>query len=82
MLHIAETRAAFVLATVRSGDPAPDAIVSLWKDAGLDPMELDPFTREETATFVEATLGATAEQRPLGWLHETSGATRSTCASC
>ncbi len=73
VLHIAETGAAFVLATVRSGDAAPDAIVSLWKDAGLDPMELDPFTREETATFVEATLGATAEQRALGWLHETSG---------
>ena len=34
VLHLANAAVAFVLATVRSGEPCPDAIVSLWKDAG------------------------------------------------
>ena len=40
VLHLAQTGSAFVVATVRSGEPCPDAIVSLWKDAGARRMEL------------------------------------------
>ena len=34
VLQLASTRVAFVVVTVRSGDAAPDAITSLWKDVG------------------------------------------------
>src|SRR6202034_354584 len=34
--QLAMTRALRVLATVRSGEPAPDAVVALWKDGWLE----------------------------------------------
>jgi hypothetical protein len=41
LLHqLALTRAATVLATVRSGERAPDPVVSLWKDALADRIEV------------------------------------------
>lgn len=33
VLHLTSTASAFVVATIRAGDPCPDAIVSWWKDA-------------------------------------------------
>ena len=39
-LHLASSATAFVVATVRSGETCPDAIVSLWKDAGAPRFEL------------------------------------------
>jgi predicted ATPase len=34
VLHLAATGTAFVVATVRSGEPPPDSVIALWKDAG------------------------------------------------
>ena len=45
VLHLATTGSAFVLATVRAGEPCPDAIVSLWKDAGARRLELGSLER-------------------------------------
>lgn len=73
VLHLVESGAGFVVATVRSGEPCPDAIVSLWKDGGARRLELAPFGAAQTAAAVEAVLGGPVEQGALHWLHERSG---------
>ena len=48
--HLALTRAATVLATVRSGEAVPDPVVALWKDGPAERIEvgiLDDATIEE-----------------------------------
>jgi hypothetical protein len=46
--HLATTAGVLVIATVRSGEPCPDAIVSLWKDCGARRLGLRRL--EDTAT--------------------------------
>lgn len=48
-----------VVATVRTGQPTPDAITALWKDRLLRRLELQPLSRAETITLLEAGLGGT-----------------------
>src|ERR1700722_11744513 len=38
---------ASVIATIRTGDPAPDAVTALWKDRLLRRLELQPLSRNE-----------------------------------
>ncbi|MFC1401081.1 helix-turn-helix transcriptional regulator [Streptacidiphilus cavernicola] len=54
---VLHSRAAVVV-TVRSGEPAPDAITALWKDGHLDRVEVAPLDRAATAALLEAVLGA------------------------
>ena len=68
VLHLAATSTAFVVATVRSGEPVPDAIQSLWKDAGARRLELGRLSDEAVAALVEAGLGGPVEQRALEWV--------------
>ncbi|GAA3431718.1 LuxR C-terminal-related transcriptional regulator [Kutzneria kofuensis] len=49
--------AATVVVTVRSGEPAPDAVTALWKDGHLDRLEVQPLSATETAGLLEAVLG-------------------------
>jgi DNA-binding NarL/FixJ family response regulator len=51
-------RAASVVLTLRTGETAPDAVTALWKDGHLTRLELQPLSQTETATLVEARLGA------------------------
>lgn len=51
-------RAATVVLTVRTGEPAPDAVTALWKDGHLDRVEVQPLSRAETAALLGAVLGA------------------------
>lgn len=44
--QVAMTNAAFVLATLRVGEAAPDAITALWKDGLLERLELRGLTAE------------------------------------
>jgi DNA-binding CsgD family transcriptional regulator len=48
---------ATVVVTVRSGEPAPHAVESLWKDDYLDRIEVQALSFEETAALVTAVLG-------------------------
>jgi DNA-binding NarL/FixJ family response regulator len=50
-------RAASVVLTVRTGEPAPDAVTALWKDGHLERLELQPLSAGETGTLLEARLG-------------------------
>ncbi|MBE2319823.1 AAA family ATPase [Solirubrobacter sp. CPCC 204708] len=68
VLHLASTSTAFVVATVRSGASVPDAIRSLWKDAGAHRLELARLSDEAVGALVEAGLGGPVEQRALAWV--------------
>jgi DNA-binding CsgD family transcriptional regulator len=65
--QVALSGAAFVVATIRTGEPCPDAIVSLWKDAGALRLELGLLTAEETADLAEAIVGGPLEQAARRW---------------
>ena len=68
VLHLAESARVFVIATVRAGEHCPDAIVSLWKDAGARRMDLRRLDDATVAQLVETALGAPVEQaRCAGW---------------
>ncbi|MFL6118487.1 LuxR C-terminal-related transcriptional regulator [Actinophytocola sp.] len=59
--QLAVGAAATVVLTVRTGEPAPDAVTAVWKDAYLDRLEVAPLTRAETGMFLEAVLGGPVE---------------------
>ncbi|MFG1920097.1 LuxR C-terminal-related transcriptional regulator [Micromonospora sp. NPDC048898] len=58
LLSLVQARAVRALVTVRSGVPAPDAVVALWKDVGL-PLLIVPALAEDA-------VGTLAEQRLSG----------------
>ena len=72
LLHLTTTQSVFVVATVRSGEPCPDAVVSLWKDAGARRLELDRLGDAAVAALVEGALGGPVEQAALRWVAESS----------
>jgi len=55
--QLVSQRVAAMVVTVRSGEPAPDAISALWKDGHLRRLEIQPLSEPETATLAEAVLG-------------------------
>ncbi|MCX2932493.1 LuxR C-terminal-related transcriptional regulator [Mycobacterium sp. CVI_P3] len=63
LLHqIAVERTGSIVATVRSGEPVPDSVVTLWKDGYLRRIDLEPFSLEECTALVESVLGGTLEE--------------------
>ena len=74
LLHqIAIDRAGRILATIRSGEPVPDAVTALWKDGHLRRLELRPFTKEQSIAVVESVLGGTLEGLSADIMWESSG---------
>lgn len=74
LLHqIAIDRAAPILATIRTGEPVPDAVTALWKDGHLLRLELQPFTKEQSVALVESVLGGTLEGLSADVMWESSG---------
>ena len=49
---------AVVIATVRNGQPAPDAVTALWKDGLLRRLELQPLSRSESDQLLRTALGS------------------------
>lgn len=72
VLHLAMTRSAFLVVTLRTGEGAPDAVGSLTKDAGLARIDLPPLDEAATGRLVETALGGAVEQRAVRWVHERS----------
>ena len=70
--HLAMTSSAFVLATVRAGEPCPDAIVSLWKENAAQRLELGELSDESVRALVEAVLDDPVEEAALEWVTEVS----------
>jgi len=59
--QLALTGSARFVITVRTGESAPDAITSLWKDRLLDRMDIEPFDCAQTKSLLEAVLGGPME---------------------
>ena len=72
VLHLATSADVFVLATVRTGEPCPDAIVSLWKDAGAQRLPLVRLSDEAVRALVETALDGPVEERALRWVVDRS----------
>ena len=47
---------ASVIATIRTGEPTPDAVTALWKDSLLRRLELQPLSRNETEDLLQTVL--------------------------
>jgi DNA-binding NarL/FixJ family response regulator len=73
VLHVALTDVAVVLATVRSGEPCPDAITSLWKDAGAYRLHLQPLTEDDVVRLLEGELGNPVDGASLQQMLSSSG---------
>lgn len=65
VLELAATTEVFVLATLRSGEPTPDAVDALWKDGGARRIELGRISDTAVEQLVEAGVGGPVEQRTM-----------------
>jgi DNA-binding CsgD family transcriptional regulator/tetratricopeptide (TPR) repeat protein len=63
--HLATTSTAFILATVRTGEPTSDAVTALWKDPGTEWLELSPLDEVACAALVEGALGGQVDGATL-----------------
>ncbi len=50
-------RAAVVIATLRSGESAPETVTALWKDGHLHRLDLQPLSEAHTVALLERVLG-------------------------
>lgn len=66
--YLATTGAAVLIVTVRTGEPAPDAIVSLYKDGGLRRLELSALSADDTEQLVESLVGGPVEENARRWI--------------
>src|ERR1700712_480803 len=71
--HLAVERAARFVATVRSGEPVPDAVTSLWKDGYLKRFELAPLSKKQRIGLVETVLGGRLEGLSADVMWNSSG---------
>ncbi|MGI8412867.1 MAG: ATP-binding protein [Solirubrobacteraceae bacterium] len=71
-LHIVGAGVARLIATIRTGEPCPDAIVALWKEGHAERIELPPLTREQTREVLEQALDGRVGSRLLRWIFELS----------
>jgi ATP/maltotriose-dependent transcriptional regulator MalT len=60
----------FLVATIRSGEPASDAIVALWKDGLAERLEVKPLTLTDVAELLTNVLGSPADQATARLLHD------------
>lgn len=59
--HLVAGESVAVVATVRSGEPSPDAVTSLWKEGLAERFEVRALSPDETRQLVEAALGSQVE---------------------
>lgn len=71
--HIAVDGVGPIVATVRSGEPIPAAVTSLWKDGYLERLELQALSKEQSIALVESVLHGTLEDLSADALWESSG---------
>lgn len=66
---LASTEKTFVLATLRSGEQAPDAVVALWRDELAERIELHPFAADEVDELLTAALRGPVDGATVHLLH-------------
>jgi DNA-binding CsgD family transcriptional regulator/energy-coupling factor transporter ATP-binding protein EcfA2 len=58
-----------LIVVVRTGDPVPDAVTSLWKEQLLRPLSIKPFSREQIGQLARDVLGGAVDSRLIDELH-------------
>ena len=82
VLHLVLTSAAFVIVTVRTGEPSPTRSARCGRTPGVARLELEPLGEPETSRLVETVLARPWSAPRGAGCTRAAGATRSTCASC
>jgi DNA-binding CsgD family transcriptional regulator len=73
VLDVVTQRAATVLATVRTGVPAPDAVTALWKDGLLERVDVGAFDLDGTRALLVDRLGGEVTNLTVATLWERTG---------
>lgn len=73
VLAVATTRVAQLLVTLRSQEPAPSAVATLWRDRHLDRVDLQPLAQREVELVVDDLLSAPSHARAYEWIHRLAG---------
>jgi DNA-binding CsgD family transcriptional regulator len=71
--HLAVRHEARLVVTVRDGEPAPDAVVALWKDDLLRRLEVPPLAHEDLARVLRSALSGHVEARAVRRLTAVAG---------
>ncbi|MGQ0629480.1 MAG: LuxR C-terminal-related transcriptional regulator [Sporichthyaceae bacterium] len=71
--QLAQAEQALVVATVRSGEPAPDPVVALWKDAICERIELEGLPATAIAEVLGHVLGGAVDEAAIADLTRRSG---------
>jgi DNA-binding CsgD family transcriptional regulator/tetratricopeptide (TPR) repeat protein len=72
LLHLARASAAFIVVTLRTGEPCPDAIPALWKDAGAERLALGALDEADTDRLLEGVVGGPVEGSVREWIWQLS----------
>jgi DNA-binding CsgD family transcriptional regulator len=59
--YLAARGALFLIATVRTGEPVPDLVTSLWRDGQLERIDLEDLSRVQLDTLLHLALGGPME---------------------
>jgi ATP/maltotriose-dependent transcriptional regulator MalT len=72
LLHLASARDACVVVTLRAGEPAPDAITTLWREGIAERVEVAALGRSDTDRLLAAALGGPVDGATVRDLFEAS----------
>ena len=73
VLAIATTEVAPLLLTLRTQEPSPSAIESLWRQRHLDRVDLQPLSEQEVERLVDDLLGAPSHAQVRRWIYGLAG---------
>src|SRR5206468_12274649 len=59
--YLAAQGTVFLVATVRTGEPVPDLVTSLWRDGRLERVDLEDLSRTHLDTLLHLVLGGPIE---------------------
>ena len=59
--YLAAQGTIFLIATVRTGDPAPDLLTGLWRDGRMERVDLEDLSRTQLDTLLHLALGGPIE---------------------
>lgn len=62
-----------IVATARTGEPMPETITALWKDAYLTRLDVTPFSKSQAVTLIETALGGHLEELSADLIWRASG---------
>jgi len=72
LLHLVLNSGVFPVVTLRTGEPAPESVVMLWKDELLDRIEVSPLTVADVAMLAADVLGGPVDGTTVHTLRTTS----------